>query len=124
MNPQQKDIQQKIINTVRVPIPLIPVYVVLLLQFAGVCVMAGVLWTKLEYHTLALEKIERKMSDIFKDGLDDRYRGKDAERDVQKIYGSIGAVAKDIKEVGKQLESLEFRVRHFQAQFPRKERLP
>ena len=121
---EQETAKSKFYNTVRIPMPLIPVYVVLFLQFIGVVFMAGVVWTKLDYQIVSLEKIENRLERVVQDNMDDRYRSTDAERDFAKAYGTIGSVKKEVLHNREEIEALQYRVRHFQAQFPKKERLP
>ncbi len=65
----------------------------------------------------ALKDMQQKLEYVITQGINDRYRSSDAKIDFQEVY-------KDLKELKEAHENLEYRVRHFQAQFPKKNILP
>ena len=85
--------QGKTFNSIRIPMPLIPVYATLTIQLLGVVFMSGVIWTKLNTTADSIEKLNAKIDTV---------------------------VVMELKELRKDHNQLEFRVRHFQAQFPEK----
>ena len=83
-------------NSIRIPVPLVPVYATLSIQLIAVVFASGVIYTKLDANIRATTNIEVKFEKL----------GDKVERFFTKS--------------NERMNRLDARVRHFQAQFPDK----
>lgn len=72
-------------ESIKIPFGLTGIYVSILLQFVGVVFMSGVVWTKLDYQSKAIDELKIT---VFQD-MDDRWKKKDHDSYATQVENRI-----------------------------------
>jgi len=93
----QDDIDKHVKQFVRVPTSLFGVYLTIVVQFVGVCFMSGVVWTKLDYQSKAIDELKAALAV----NLDDRWRKTDHDYYADKASMLIRDFERRVSELEK-----------------------
>lgn len=101
-----------------VPYSLIPVYLVLILQFVGVVWYTSGLYSTVNYQTKAIQDLQGEVKKLVEDGLANKFTAYDAQREFAKrdanLQAHIDSANDDFKKYDQQMEDVRLRIREIE----------